>query len=87
MHVDDVFHIKGQGVALIGPIKSGGVKSGRRVEVYREGRTASTAIALVEDNVAWDRPGDQFRLLLTDLDCPGYQRGAYQVGLQFRPLT
>jgi len=68
MRVEDVFRLKGRGIAIIGPIVTGGIKTGERVEVRRCSDIATGATATVEDTSAWNRPSERFRLLLTELD-------------------
>ncbi len=68
MRIEDVFRLKGRGIAVIGPIISGGIKTGERVEVRRGTDIATGATAIVEDKGAWNRPSEKFRLLLTEME-------------------
>ena len=74
MSVDDVFHLKGRGIAVVGLVRSGVLRSGERVEVWRGDQLATTAEAFVE-LIGARRPPNGLALLLRDLDGESPQPG------------
>lgn len=68
MRVDYLFKLRGRGVAVLGPIESGGTTTNEKVTILRDHRVIGSAIAVVEnDTNTWDRPDRTFRLLLTEI--------------------
>ena len=65
--VDDVFSLTGRGTAVIGPIRSGSIRSGDHVEVLHEGRVVATAHVVVEMITDRLRESNSIAIVLKDL--------------------
>lgn len=68
LRVADVFDITGRGTAVVGPIESGVVRTGDRVDVSRNGEIVATATVFVE--LINDRRADprSIALLLREME-------------------
>jgi translation elongation factor EF-Tu-like GTPase len=83
MVVEDVFFIRGRGVAVTGQLESGALSVGDEVYIAREAssrHTSVTGIELLGKQVRQAQPGDKLGVLLADISTTEVERGDVLMG-------